>query len=57
MKVHRYEVEVMWLILAVLCGWATTLTKWKLEPQPARQDRIEEHTYSPYQSRPPPLSD
>jgi len=54
MKVHRYQVEVMWLILAVLSGWGTTLTKWKLEPQPARQDRVEEKNYSPYQSRPPP---
>ena len=58
MKVHRYQIEVMWLILAVLSGWISTLTrKRKLEPQPARQDPVREQRYSPYQIRPPPLTD
>ncbi len=57
MKVHRYEFEVMWLILAVLGRWVTIRTTWKLAPQPARQDHVTEQRYSPYQIRPPPLSD
>jgi hypothetical protein len=55
MKVHRCQIEVMWLILAVLSGWVTTRTEWKLEPLPARQDRVKEQIYSPHQIRPPPL--
>ena len=57
MKVHRYQVDVMWLFLAMLGGWATARTKQQFEPQPARQDRVFEQTYSPNQIRPPPLSE
>ena len=57
MKVHRYEFEVMWLILAVLGSWVKTHTTWKLKPQPARRDHVTEQRYSPYHIRPPPLSD
>ncbi|MBN2315436.1 MAG: hypothetical protein JXM79_16015 [Sedimentisphaerales bacterium] len=62
MKVHRYEFEVMWIILAMFGDWVTIHTKttrmeWTLEPQPARQDQIQEQRYLPFQIRPPPLPD
>jgi|GEM_PF-1934656 len=57
MKVHRYNIEVMWLVLAVLSGWATALTEWKLAPQPARPDHVKQQTHSPIQIRPPPSLD
>jgi hypothetical protein len=57
MKVHRYQFEVIWLILAVLGGWVMTRTKPKLEPQPARQDHVREQRYFPYLIRPPPRTD
>jgi len=57
MKVHRYEFEVMWMILAMFGDWVTIHMDWTLAPQPARQDQVREQRYSPFQIRPPPLSD
>jgi len=55
MKVHKYQFEVMWLVLAVLGCWAASGNVIGLPHQPRRQDGFQKKTHSPIQIRPPPL--
>jgi hypothetical protein len=55
MKVHKYQFEVMWLVLAVLGCWAASGNVIELPHQPRRQDGFQKKTHSPIQIRPPPL--
>lgn len=55
MKVHKYQIEVMWLILAVLGCWMAAGTVNGLTRQPIRQNSYQKKLHSPIQIRPPPL--
>ena len=55
MKVHRFQFEVMWLMLAVLGCWARLRKNIGLIQQLIRQESLQKKPPSPIQIRPPPL--
>ncbi len=55
MKVHKYQVEVMWLMLAVSVCWGAAAQMSGFTHQPIKQDNLQKKPPSPIQIRPPPL--
>ena len=55
MKVHKYQLEVMWLVLAVLGFWVAADHMGEFVHKPIRQDGLQKKPLSPIHIRPPPL--
>jgi hypothetical protein len=55
MKIHKFQFEVMWLMLAVLGCWATFKNKRELARKLIRRESLQKKPPSPNQIRPPPL--
>ena len=55
MKAHKYQVEVMWLVLAVLGYWMATEKMGEFVHQPIGQDGLQKKPLLPIHIRPPPL--
>jgi hypothetical protein len=55
MKVHRYQIEVIWLVLAVLGSWAYAAKLGVLAHQLIKQERLQNKIPFANQIRPPPL--
>lgn len=55
MKVHRYQIEVMWLILAVLGSWVDVDGLSGLPNQPIWHKSLQNKPPFTNQIRPPPF--
>ena len=55
MKVHVYQIEVMWLMLAVLGFWARFKEKHELTQRLIKRKSLHKKPPLPNQIRPPPL--
>lgn len=55
MKVHKYQVAVMWLMLAVLAFCVAADQILEFMHQPIRQDGLQKKPFLPIHIRPPPL--
>ena len=55
MKIHRFQLEVVWLMLAALSCWATFKENNELIQLMIRQESLQKRPPSPNQIRPPPL--
>ena len=55
MKAHKYQVEVMWLVLAALGYWMATEKMGEFVHQPIGQDGLQKKPLLPIHIRPPPL--
>jgi len=55
MKIHRYQIEVMWLILAVLGNWAYADKLGVLAHQLIMQESLQKKPPFANKIRPPPL--
>ena len=57
MKIHRFQIEVIWLILAVLGSWAYATKLGVLAHQLIKQESLQNKPPFANQIRPPPLFD
>lgn len=55
MKIHRYQIEVIWLILAVLGSWAYVAKLGVLAHKLITQESLQKKPPFANQIRPPPL--
>lgn len=55
MKVHRYQIEVMWSMLIILNFWVEFDNMCELQHQLGVQESLQKRPPSPNQIRPPPL--
>ena len=57
MKINRYQIDVMWLILAVLSSWAYADKLGVLIHQQIKQESLQNKLPFANQIRPPPFFD